>query len=579
MANTATKVIEIALNEVGYLEKKSNSQLDNKTANAGSNNYTKYARDLDNVSGFYNGKKNGYAWCDVWVDWCFVKAFGVDKAKELLCQPSKSYGAGCYYSAKYYKDKGQFYTKNPKVGDQIFFWNSSKSDVAHTGLVYKVDSTYVYTVEGNTSSASGVVANGGAVEKKKYSLTYSRIYGYGRPRYDNEEKTVVATPKNYLEKGDSGKSVKVMQENLIKLGYSCGSSGADGEFGSNTESALKKFQKANGLVVDGEYGEKSKAKVESLLANLIGTASTGSSADEKKIWNYFKDKIGNDYGVAGLMGNLYAESALCSNNLQNSYQNKLGYTDSTYTAAVDSGAYDNFVKDSAGYGLAQWTFYTRKQNLLNYAKAQNKSVGDIEMQLNFLYKELSESYKSVISDLKAATSVLEASNSVLIKFEKPASQGKSVQKKRAEYGQKYYDKYASKQSIVNKIDTVKEVQSWANKNYNAGLVADGKYGEKTKKALIVILQKELNQTYKTNLKVDGIWGNKTKSACPVLKIGSKNDVVNVLQALLICNGIKNVYVDGDYGSLTFNAVKAYQRKSKIVEDGEAGKNTFAKLCD
>lgn len=116
MTNLASKVIEIALNEVGYLEKKSNSQLDDKTANAGSNNYTKYARDLDNIAGFYNGKKNGYAWCDVFVDWCFVKAFGVEVAKKLLCQPDKSAGAGCTQSANYYRNKGQFYT-SPKVGD------------------------------------------------------------------------------------------------------------------------------------------------------------------------------------------------------------------------------------------------------------------------------------------------------------------------------------------------------------------------------------------------------------------------------------------------------------------------------
>ena len=187
MGATAKQVIDIALAEVGYLEKKSNKQLDDKTANAGKNNYTKYARDLDKISGFYNGKKNGYAWCDIFIDWCFVQAFGADEGRKLLCQPKKSYGAGCGYSAGYYKKKGQFYKKNPKPGDQIFFYNSKKTSVAHTGLVYDVDDKYVYTVEGNTSSSSGVVANGGAVEKKKYKLSYGRIYGYGRPKYDTEE--------------------------------------------------------------------------------------------------------------------------------------------------------------------------------------------------------------------------------------------------------------------------------------------------------------------------------------------------------------------------------------------------------
>lgn len=175
-----------------------------------------------------------------------------------------------------------------------------------------------------------------------------------------------------------------------------------------------------------------------------GTPSTGSESDERRMWDYLLDKLGNEYGVAGLMGNIYAESGLRSNNLQNAYETKLGYTDAAYTAAVDNGAYTNFVHDSAGYGLAQWTYYSRKQALLDYAKASKKSIGDYEMQLGFLYKELSSSYASVLSELKNAKAVLDASNAVLTKFERPADMGAAVQNKRASFGQKYYDKYAKK---------------------------------------------------------------------------------------------------------------------------------------
>jgi peptidoglycan hydrolase-like protein with peptidoglycan-binding domain len=174
------KLIAIANAEIGYLEKKNNSQLDDKTANAGAKNYTKYARDLDAIPGFYNGRKNGYAWCDVFTDWCFVQAFGVDMAKKLLCQPNKSLGAGCKYSYNYYKQNGQAHT-TPQVGDQVFF--STSGSICHTGIVYRVDDTYVYTIEGNTSSAAGVVTNGGCVRAKKYELTYASIVGYGRPNY------------------------------------------------------------------------------------------------------------------------------------------------------------------------------------------------------------------------------------------------------------------------------------------------------------------------------------------------------------------------------------------------------------
>ena len=112
------------------------------------------------------------------------------------------------------------------------------------------------------------------------------------------------------------------------------------------------------------------------------------NSNEEKIWNYLSAKISNSYGVAGLMGNLYAESGLRPDNLQNSYEKSLGLTDAQYTAAVDNGSYTNFVRDKAGYGLAQWTYWSRKENMYNYVKNAKASIGDLETQLNFLYKEL-----------------------------------------------------------------------------------------------------------------------------------------------------------------------------------------------
>lgn len=164
--------------------------------------------------------------------------------------------------------------------------------------------------------------------------------------------------------------------------------------------------------------------------------------EKKRIWDYLLDKGLSAAGAAGLMGNLYAESGLNPQNLQNTYEKKLGYTDAAYTAAVDSGKYQNFVHDSAGYGLAQWTFWSRKQNMLNFARAAGKSIGDLDMQLDFLFEELSTGYASVLSTLKTATVVRTASDSVLLNFERPADQSEAVKIKRAGYGQVYYDKYA-----------------------------------------------------------------------------------------------------------------------------------------
>ncbi|MCD7712002.1 MAG: phage tail tip lysozyme [Firmicutes bacterium] len=193
-------------------------------------------------------------------------------------------------------------------------------------------------------------------------------------------------------------------------------------------------------------------------ATASSTATTSlaaqtTAADEKTVWDYFYGKIGNAYGVAGLMGNLYAESALIANNLQNTYNTKLGMTDKEYTDAVDSGTYTAFSSDSAGYGLAQWTYSTRKKALQEYAVSQKASVGNLSMQLAFLYKEMSESYSTVLNTLKNATSVLQASNIVLTKYEKPADTGTSVQTKRAGYGQTYYDKYAGTSSSASTSST------------------------------------------------------------------------------------------------------------------------------
>lgn len=160
-----------------------------------------------------------------------------------------------------------------------------------------------------------------------------------------------------------------------------------------------------------------------------------------RIWSYFRSKGLNDYGVAGLMGNLRAESGLSPINLQNTYEKKLKMTDEEYTAAVDDGSYKNFVYDKAGYGLAQWTFWSLKERMLEYARSVGKSIGDLGMQLDFLYLELTRN-KHILSVLENATSVRQASDVMLLQYERPADQSVSVQGKRAVFGQEYFDQFA-----------------------------------------------------------------------------------------------------------------------------------------
>ena len=174
-------------------------------------------------------------------------------------------------------------------------------------------------------------------------------------------------------------------------------------------------------------------------------------SDERIIWDFFKSKGLPDEAVAGIMGNLYAESGLKSTNLENYYEQQLGMSDEEYTKAVDYGTYTNFVNDKAGYGLAQWTYYTRKQKLLTFAKAKGKSIGDLSMQLDFLWEEL-QAYTSLMDYLRGADYVDVASTAFLLDFERPADQNIAAQKKRAGFAQSFYDEFAGTTNINDDVE-------------------------------------------------------------------------------------------------------------------------------
>ena len=174
------------------------------------------------------------------------------------------------------------------------------------------------------------------------------------------------------------------------------------------------------------------------IAQDVNIGGITASANELEIWNFLMDLTGNAYGAAGLMGNLYAESGLSPTNLQDSYEASLGYDDQSYTNAVDNGTYQNFVDDQAGYGLAQWTYSTRKQALLTLAKGRGTSIGSLDTQLEYLARELSGG--SILADLRNASSVREASDIVMIRFENPADQSERAKALRASYCEYYYNK-------------------------------------------------------------------------------------------------------------------------------------------
>lgn len=274
------RLIATAEAEIGYLEKKSNKDLDNKTANAGSANYTKFNRDLKAWTGV--GSLNAQ-WCQAFVDWVFITAFGLELAKKLIYTWTNytPTGSNAFKKRDRYIKRG---SGKPKRGDVIYFYSTSKGRIGHVGIVYKVTSSTVYTIEGNTSGASSLVTNGGGVKKKSYSLTSSYIDGYGSVDYSAIEGTDITVPEavvlklgdRLLSNGDEGEDVKELQQALISLGYSCGSYGADGEFGDCTDMAVRAFQKDHGCEVDGEYGP------ESHKALTAAMEKQPTSADEDK---------------------------------------------------------------------------------------------------------------------------------------------------------------------------------------------------------------------------------------------------------------------------------------------------------
>lgn len=268
------KVLDLARSEIGYHEKASNSQLDDPTANSGGANWTKYAAYIDANPEFYNGKKNGYAWCDVFVDYLFVKCFGFETGRNMLCQPKYSAGAGCLYSAEYYKQAGRWHKNAPNPGDQIFF-SYSPGEYSHTGIVEQVSGDTVTTIEGNTSDSVG---------RRTYNIGNQSIAGYGTPNWklvedwvvvenghivnssewakDDDTATAVLKPTPPSTENHSWQppllkyapddyfdAACVLQGILRCRNWDCGK--VDGYFGAKTQAAVNRARRFFGMDADG----------------------------------------------------------------------------------------------------------------------------------------------------------------------------------------------------------------------------------------------------------------------------------------------------------------------------------------
>lgn len=164
----------------------------------------------------------------------------------------------------------------------------------------------------------------------------------------------------------------------------------------------------------------------------------------KESANYIHDRLikcgFTEAGAAGTMANIYAESGFVSNNLQNSYGKKLGMSDAEYTKAVDDGRYGNFVHDGAGYGLCQWTYWSRKEALLNYAKSRKTSISDMDMQIDYMLVEISGK-KSLNNLLRSSNNPAECARAVMLQYEKPKNQSESNIQTREKYAVELHNEF------------------------------------------------------------------------------------------------------------------------------------------
>lgn len=280
------KLCTWALSQVGYHE--------------GGNNYNQYA-DTPGLSTMYGWTPQNQPWCDVFVDSGFIACFGLENACAMTYQPLGAGSALCRQSAQYYKENGAWATR-PEIGDQVFFYVNG--DINHTGIVVGVDGGSVTTVEGNSSDM---------VAERVYSVSDSRIAGYGVPNWnvvadettkeDKPQETLTEKPQDtrryfeltfpYIQRGDMNSFVMTVQQLLIANRISCGPDGADGDFGANTEQAVRQYQSNVGLSPDGIVGPDTASKLFG-VALRRPSPKTEAKSDEPKadsFWNNLLAKI------------------------------------------------------------------------------------------------------------------------------------------------------------------------------------------------------------------------------------------------------------------------------------------------
>lgn len=173
-------------------------------------------------------------------------------------------------------------------------------------------------------------------------------------------------------------------------------------------------------------------------------------------------------GACAMGGNMKAESSMKANIAQRGLT-KL--TDEQYTQAADSGTI-NFANDAVGYGLCQWTFRTRKKNLLDYAKRNGKSVGDEAMQTQFCILELKTDYPKLWQYLCQTEDIYNATVQVCKEYENPAVKNNET---RAEFAREMFWRYGAELSSTAGADIDREPNSYILAEVKDGRTPEAQY--------------------------------------------------------------------------------------------------------
>ena len=161
------------------------------------------------------------------------------------------------------------------------------------------------------------------------------------------------------------------------------------------------------------------------------------------IYNFLKTKLSNEYAICGVMANLYAESGLIPNNVENGR----GYADNEYIQKVLPNK-ELFENDRIGWGLAQWTHPKRKELMYKFCMGDVDNLCSLQMQLEFLWWEMYYYYPKVIEQLHICTSLREATKIVLKQYEQPYDQSEENIDRRTTYAETFYNDYSTQREYI-----------------------------------------------------------------------------------------------------------------------------------